>query len=69
MKAEEACKLLRSMRNALTADILTGKFHDLKIEDFNKATNAMNELQDILNEIYATGPDAEKNSHNQQQLE
>ena len=59
-KAEEAWKLLRPMRNALTADILTAKFHDLKIEDFDKATDAMNELHSILNEIYATGEDAEQ---------
>ena len=48
------------MRNALTADILTAKFHDLKIEDFGKATEAMNELHSISNEIYATGEDAEQ---------
>ena len=59
-KANEAWQLLRPMRNAMTADILTGKFHDLKIEDFSKATDAMNELQSILNEIYATSEDAEK---------
>ena len=59
-KANEAWELLRPMRIAMTADILTGKFHDLKIEDFSKATDAMNELQSILNEIYATSEDAEK---------
>ena len=59
-KAQDAWQLLRPMRNALTADLLTAKFHDLKIEDFNKATDAMNELHSILDEIYATGEDAEK---------
>ena len=58
-QASEAWRLLRPMRNALTADVLTGKFHDLKVEDFDKATDAMNALQVILNEIYATSEEAE----------
>ena len=59
-KASDAWAMLRPMRNQMTADLLTGKFHDLKVEDFDKATTAMNALQEIMHEIYATGPEAEK---------
>ena len=59
-KAGEAWNLLKPIRNTLTADLLTVKLHDLKVEDFDKATDAMSALQVILNEIYATGESAEQ---------